>query len=91
MGLPEILVLASLAILCFGGRRLSDLADELRDALNNFRGGPPTPMHPSPANDSALLAPDPEDREVDLRLRPAHRGVVPHEHQVVLCVQTNKI
>ena len=25
------------------------------DWINNFRGGPPTPMHPSPAGDAALL------------------------------------
>jgi hypothetical protein len=25
------------------------------EALENFRGGPPTGMHPSPADDSALL------------------------------------
>jgi len=25
------------------------------EALNNFRGGPPRPMHPSPSNDRALL------------------------------------
>jgi len=29
--------------------------DALIEALNNFRGGPPTPMHPSPANDGAFL------------------------------------
>jgi hypothetical protein len=27
----------------------------LLDALKNSRGGPPTPMHPSPTGDSALL------------------------------------
>jgi hypothetical protein len=31
------------------------LLDELIEELNNFRGGPRTPMHPSPANDGALL------------------------------------
>jgi hypothetical protein len=32
------------------------MLDALIDAINNFRGGgPPTPMHPSPADDSALL------------------------------------
>jgi hypothetical protein len=25
------------------------------DFINNFRGGPPTAMHPSPADDAALL------------------------------------
>lgn len=31
------------------------LVDALIEALDNFRGGPPTPMHPSPVNDAALL------------------------------------
>ena len=31
------------------------LVDTLIEALNNFRGGPPTPMHPSPVNDAAFL------------------------------------
>jgi hypothetical protein len=31
------------------------LLDALIEAINNFRGGPPTAMHPSPANDGALL------------------------------------
>jgi hypothetical protein len=31
------------------------MLDALVEAINNFRGGPPTPMHPSPADDGALL------------------------------------
>jgi hypothetical protein len=31
------------------------LVDTLIEALNDFRGGPPTPMHPSPINDAAFL------------------------------------
>ena len=31
------------------------MLDALLEAITNFRGGPPTPMHPSPANDAALL------------------------------------
>jgi hypothetical protein len=31
------------------------LLDALIEAINNFRGGPPTAMHPSPSNDSVLL------------------------------------
>lgn len=31
------------------------LLDAIIDGLNNFRGGPPTPMHPSPAGDDTLL------------------------------------
>jgi hypothetical protein len=31
------------------------LRDALLEAIDNFRGGPPTAMHPSPSNDGALL------------------------------------
>jgi hypothetical protein len=31
------------------------LLDALIEAIDNFRGGPPTGMHPSPADDGALL------------------------------------
>ena len=31
------------------------MVDALIEAINNFSGGPPTPMHPSPSNDAALL------------------------------------
>jgi hypothetical protein len=45
------ILVASLVILCFQRR----LLDALIEAIDNFRGGPPTAMHPSPANDGALL------------------------------------
>jgi hypothetical protein len=31
------------------------MLDALIEEVKNFRGGPPTPMHPSPADDGALL------------------------------------
>jgi hypothetical protein len=34
---------------------LDALIEGINDFFNNFRGGPPTPMHPSPADDAALL------------------------------------
>ena len=42
------------AVLRSGGwaKLIETLADEMN---NNFRGGPPTPMHPSPVNDAPLL------------------------------------
>ena len=41
------------AVLLFSGRTL---IDALIDAINRFRGGgPPTPMHPIPADDYPLL------------------------------------
>ena len=45
------ILVASLVILCFQRR----LLDALIEAIDNFRGGPPTAMHPSPADDGALL------------------------------------
>ena len=45
------ILVASLVILCFQRRML----DALIEVINNFRGGPPTAMHPSPADDGALL------------------------------------
>jgi hypothetical protein len=45
-----------LALLTLFRRSMRDaLIQAMNDLVNNFRGGPPTPMHPSPANDSALL------------------------------------
>ena len=31
------------------------LMDVFMEEINNFRGGPPAPMHPSPADDGVLL------------------------------------
>jgi hypothetical protein len=45
------LILVAVVVLLF--RR--SMLDALIEAINNFRGGPPTPMHPSPADDAALL------------------------------------
>jgi hypothetical protein len=45
------ILVASLVILCFQRR----LLDALIEAIDNFRGGPPTAMHPSPSDDGALL------------------------------------
>ena len=50
-GILGIALAASMMVLVFK----RDLLDALIDALNNFRGGPPTAMHPSPANDAMLL------------------------------------
>jgi hypothetical protein len=43
--------IAALVTLCTQQR----LVQAVIDAINNFRGGPPTAMHPSPSNDTALL------------------------------------
>ena len=50
-----------LALLCFlmAAIYLFRSADTIKEAIDNFanhfRGGPPTPMHPSSANDGPLL------------------------------------
>jgi hypothetical protein len=48
-----ILLLISVALVALFFRRW--MVDALIEAINNFRGGPPTRMHPSPSNDAALL------------------------------------
>ena len=51
-----LLILAAIiaAIITLSFRR--GMVDVLIEALNSFRGGgPPTPMHPSPANDAVIL------------------------------------
>jgi hypothetical protein len=45
-------ILVALLVFLRSQRRL---LDALIEAINNFRGGPPTAMHPSPADDGALL------------------------------------
>jgi hypothetical protein len=45
------ILVASLVLLSF--QRW--LFDAVIEAIDNFRGGPPTAMHPSPSDDSALL------------------------------------
>ena len=45
------ILLALSVTLCFQRR----LRDALIEAIDNFRGGPPTAMHPSPSDDGALL------------------------------------
>ena len=45
------ILVALLVTLC----RQRWLLDAVIEAIDNFRGGPPTAMHPSPADDSALL------------------------------------
>lgn len=51
----QLLLVLIAAILIFEPKRLSDLARALAEGIDNFRGGPPSPPHPLPGNDSALL------------------------------------
>lgn len=50
-----LLMLAAVGLLLSRRGTLDALAEGMNDFVNNFRGGPPTPMHPSPADDNALL------------------------------------
>jgi hypothetical protein len=50
-----LILVAFLAILFFKLFCKRWMLEALIEAINNFRGGPPTPMHPSPAGDDALL------------------------------------
>jgi len=56
IGTPELMVLLLLAIILFGPKSFRQVTQELTDALSNFRGGPGSPSHPVPANDSRLLS-----------------------------------
>jgi hypothetical protein len=50
------IVATVLALAVFKRHWLDDFARELNEAIDRFRGGgPPTPMHPSPAGDSEIL------------------------------------
>ena len=45
---------AALILLFLKHREIQEAIENFRD---NFRGGPPTPMHPSPAGDDRHLRP----------------------------------
>ena len=56
MGTPQILVLLVVAaMMLFGSRSLDKIREAIENFRDNFPGGPPRPMHPSPVNDRALL------------------------------------
>jgi hypothetical protein len=48
-----VLIAAGLLLMHRG--LVQDMAVKFAEAVDNFRGGPPSPMHPSPVNDAALL------------------------------------
>ncbi len=57
MDTPEIAVIVFVAGTIIVGRFWMDSIIEAIERFNDhFRGGGPKPMHPSPANDSALLS-----------------------------------
>ncbi len=51
-----LLAVACLLAISFRSRFAHELAQAIEQAIDNFKGGgPPTPMHPSPAGDDRLL------------------------------------
>jgi len=51
-----LLIFVAAATLCYRRWMVDALIEAIDEIANNFRGGgPPTPMHPSLANDSAYL------------------------------------
>jgi Sec-independent protein translocase protein TatA len=54
VGFPEIVVLLVVAILLCG-RNLREVARGLAEGISNFLGGPGSPSHPMPADDSHVL------------------------------------
>ena len=55
VGTQELIVLFVVVLVLFGPKSLKELAADLGNAMNNFRGGPGSPSHPVPADDSRLL------------------------------------
>jgi Sec-independent protein translocase protein TatA len=59
LGFPELVLFCTVAILLFWGNKIPDFARNLNDAIanfrGNFRGGPGSPSHPIPADDSKHL------------------------------------
>lgn len=54
VGPLELLVVLGVAILLFG-ENWRELAARLLEGIDNFRGGPGSPSHPIPADDSKLV------------------------------------
>jgi hypothetical protein len=48
-------VVVAIALSIYIWKRHTELAEAIREAIDNFRGGPPTGMHPSPADDGVLV------------------------------------
>jgi Sec-independent protein translocase protein TatA len=56
LGLPELLVCFVVLALLAWSKGLANVAQEFGEAIRNFKGGGPgSPSHPIPANDSAFL------------------------------------
>jgi Sec-independent protein translocase protein TatA len=55
IGFPEVVLICTVAVLLCWGNKVPELALMLNEALTKFRGGPGSPSHPIPADDSRLL------------------------------------
>jgi Sec-independent protein translocase protein TatA len=55
IGFSQLVVFGLVALLLFGGKSVHEMAQSVAEALSNFRGGPGSPSHPLPADDSKLL------------------------------------
>jgi hypothetical protein len=55
-GILVALCFLILVTFCFRRGSVNALREGIDNFVEHFRGGPPTPMHPSPANDSRLVS-----------------------------------
>lgn len=55
IGGPELFAFATVAALLLWGNKIPTAASRLIEALDNLRGGPGSPMHPLPSDDSQIL------------------------------------
>jgi hypothetical protein len=53
--IASLLFLGAVVVLLSRRSMLDALIEGINEIAGNFRGGPPPPMHPSPADDGALL------------------------------------
>jgi len=55
LGFPELVVICTVTVLVFWGNKIPEAARVLNEAIANFRGGPRSPSHPIPGDDSKHL------------------------------------
>lgn len=54
-GAAELLLMFALGLLLFGPKSPQEIAAIIRNGIDKFRGGPGSPSHPIPANDSRVI------------------------------------